>query len=221
MDGLDVRQVTQRSLRRAIGIVQQDVFLFADTIFENIRYGSLTPPTRRWSRRPPRAELLDEYPGHASRASTPMWGGGGHALRRARSSGWPSPHLLKDPAILIFGRGHFGAGQRHRGKKFRGLRPAEPGAPPSSLPTGSPSIRSAHRILVVQGRPHCRAGQPCPAAGGERGPTPGFVPHAESGGEPWINRTYWTVWRQTVTSACCLEGSGINTSSAAAGTSRW
>ena len=39
MDGLDVRQVTQRSLRRAIGIVQQDVFLFADTIRENIRYG--------------------------------------------------------------------------------------------------------------------------------------------------------------------------------------
>ena len=39
VDGLDVRQVTQRSLRRAIGIVQQDVFLFADTIRENIRYG--------------------------------------------------------------------------------------------------------------------------------------------------------------------------------------
>ncbi len=39
VDGLDVRQVTQQSLHRNIGIVQQDVFLFADTIFENIRYG--------------------------------------------------------------------------------------------------------------------------------------------------------------------------------------
>ena len=39
VDGRDVRAVTQRSLRRAIGIVQQDVFLFADTIRENIRYG--------------------------------------------------------------------------------------------------------------------------------------------------------------------------------------
>ena len=39
VDGHDVRQVTQNSLRRQIGIVQQDVFLFADTVMENIRYG--------------------------------------------------------------------------------------------------------------------------------------------------------------------------------------
>ena len=39
IDGLDVRQMTQDSLRRNIGVVQQDVFLFADTILENIRYG--------------------------------------------------------------------------------------------------------------------------------------------------------------------------------------
>ena len=37
IDGLDVRQVTQSSLRRAIGIVQQDVFLFADTIRERLQ----------------------------------------------------------------------------------------------------------------------------------------------------------------------------------------
>ena len=34
-----MRCLTQHSLRRSIGIVQQDVFLFADTIRENIRYG--------------------------------------------------------------------------------------------------------------------------------------------------------------------------------------
>ena len=39
VDGLDIRHVTQYSLRKNIGIVQQDVFLFADTILENIRYG--------------------------------------------------------------------------------------------------------------------------------------------------------------------------------------
>jgi len=39
IDGTDVRKLTQRSLHENIGIVQQDVFLFADTIFENIRYG--------------------------------------------------------------------------------------------------------------------------------------------------------------------------------------
>ncbi len=39
VDGQDVREVTQRSLRQNIGIVQQDVFLFAGTILDNIRYG--------------------------------------------------------------------------------------------------------------------------------------------------------------------------------------
>ncbi len=39
IDGTDVRAITQQSLRKNIGIVQQDVFLFADTIKENIRYG--------------------------------------------------------------------------------------------------------------------------------------------------------------------------------------
>ncbi len=39
IDGKDVRAVTQESLRRNIGIIQQDVFLFAATVMENIRYG--------------------------------------------------------------------------------------------------------------------------------------------------------------------------------------
>ena len=39
IDGHDVRTVTQSSLRRQVGIVQQEVFLFADTVLENIRYG--------------------------------------------------------------------------------------------------------------------------------------------------------------------------------------
>ena len=39
VDGRDVRAVTQESLRRSIGIIQQEVFMFAGTIRENIRYG--------------------------------------------------------------------------------------------------------------------------------------------------------------------------------------
>ncbi len=41
IDGMDVRDVTLRSLRGNIGIVQQDTFIFAGTIKENIRYGKL------------------------------------------------------------------------------------------------------------------------------------------------------------------------------------
>lgn len=39
IDGQDIRNVTQHSLRKAIGIVPQDTVLFNDTILENIRYG--------------------------------------------------------------------------------------------------------------------------------------------------------------------------------------
>lgn len=41
IDGVDVRQVTQASLRTQLGIVLQDTFLFTGTVLENIRYGRL------------------------------------------------------------------------------------------------------------------------------------------------------------------------------------
>ena len=39
IDGVDIRTLTQKSLREAIGVVQQDVYLFAGTVYENIAYG--------------------------------------------------------------------------------------------------------------------------------------------------------------------------------------
>jgi ATP-binding cassette subfamily B protein len=39
LDGTDIRSITQASLRRQIGVVQQEVYLFAGTVAENIRYG--------------------------------------------------------------------------------------------------------------------------------------------------------------------------------------
>jgi ATP-binding cassette, subfamily B, bacterial len=44
IDGIDIRAMTLASLRRQIGIVQQDVFLFAGTLRENIAYGRLGAP---------------------------------------------------------------------------------------------------------------------------------------------------------------------------------
>jgi ATP-binding cassette subfamily B protein len=41
IDGIDIRDMTMQSLRRQIGIVQQDVFLFSGTLRENIAYGKL------------------------------------------------------------------------------------------------------------------------------------------------------------------------------------
>jgi len=41
IDGVDIRDVTRDSLRKQLGTVLQDNFLFADTVMENIRYGNL------------------------------------------------------------------------------------------------------------------------------------------------------------------------------------
>jgi len=41
IDGIDIRQVRKDDLRRQLGIVLQDTYLFADTVMENIRYGRL------------------------------------------------------------------------------------------------------------------------------------------------------------------------------------
>ncbi len=41
LDGIDIRQISQNSLREHIGVVTQETFLFHDTIYENIRYGRL------------------------------------------------------------------------------------------------------------------------------------------------------------------------------------
>lgn len=41
VDGQDIKQLKAKSLRKSIGFVQQDVYLFSGTVFENIRYGKL------------------------------------------------------------------------------------------------------------------------------------------------------------------------------------
>lgn len=60
LDGKDIRDIDIRSLRKNIGIVQQDVFLFASTIMENIRYGRLDATDEQVMKAAGEAEL-DEF----------------------------------------------------------------------------------------------------------------------------------------------------------------
>ncbi len=59
IDGKDIRDVTLSSLRANIGIVQQDVFLFAGTIKENIRYGNLNATDEQVVQAAKSAEIHD------------------------------------------------------------------------------------------------------------------------------------------------------------------
>jgi len=60
IDDIDVRDVLQKDLRNKIGIVQQDVFLFADTIMENIRYGKPDASDEEVIEAAKKAELFDD-----------------------------------------------------------------------------------------------------------------------------------------------------------------
>ncbi|MBE6706522.1 MAG: ATP-binding cassette domain-containing protein, partial [Ruminococcaceae bacterium] len=60
IDGLDIRDVTQKSLRRSIGIVQQDVFMFAGTIRDNIAYGNPDASFEEIMEAAKRAEIHNE-----------------------------------------------------------------------------------------------------------------------------------------------------------------
>ena len=51
IDGVDICHIKRDELRRHIAMVLQDTHLFTGTVMENIRYGSLMPPTRRSFRR--------------------------------------------------------------------------------------------------------------------------------------------------------------------------
>ena len=101
IDGQDVRDVTQRSLHESIGIVQQEVFLFADTIFENIRYGNPAATREEVVQAAKKAEIYDDilampqgFDTYVGERGTLLSGGQKQRIAIARI-------FLKNPPILI------------------------------------------------------------------------------------------------------------------------
>lgn len=60
IDGIDIRDMKKSELRKAIGIIQQDVFLYADTIMENIRYGRPDATDEEVMEAAKKAEIYDD-----------------------------------------------------------------------------------------------------------------------------------------------------------------
>ena len=101
IDGTDVRDVRKRSLRDNIGIVQQDVFMFADTVYENIRYGKPDASYEEVVRAAKKAEIFDDimempkgFDTYIGERGTMLSGGQKQRIAIARI-------FLKDPKILI------------------------------------------------------------------------------------------------------------------------
>ena len=101
IDGQDVRHVTQKSIHEHIGIVQQDVFLFADTIFENIRYGKPDATEAQVIEAAKKAEIYEDilampagFQTYVGERGTLLSGGQKQRIAIARI-------FLKNPPILI------------------------------------------------------------------------------------------------------------------------
>ena len=101
VDGHDIRDVTLASLRRNIGIVQQDVFLFAGTVMENIRYGRLDATDAEVEEAARRAHIHDEILQFADGYQTEV-GERGMMLSGGQKQRISIARLfLKNPPILI------------------------------------------------------------------------------------------------------------------------
>lgn len=102
IDDHDIRDVTMRSLRKNIGIVQQDVYLFAGTIMDNIRYGKLDATDEEVIEAAKKAnahdfimELPQGYDTDCGQRGVKLSGGQKQRLSIARV-------FLKNPPVLIF-----------------------------------------------------------------------------------------------------------------------
>ncbi len=102
LDGIDIRRIRLDDLRRQIGIVQQDVYLFAGTIMENIRYGKPDATDEEVIRAAKAAnahefimEMPEDYDTDIGQRGVKLSGGQKQRLSIARA-------FLKNPPILIF-----------------------------------------------------------------------------------------------------------------------
>ncbi|BCN32505.1 ABC transporter ATP-binding protein [Anaeromicropila herbilytica] len=102
IDGIDIRDIKLKSLRKSIGIVQQDVYLFAGTVMDNIRYGALNASDDEVIKAAKNAnahdfimELPDGYDTYIGQRGVKLSGGQKQRLSIARV-------FLKNPPILIF-----------------------------------------------------------------------------------------------------------------------
>ena len=101
VDGIDVRKLTQASLRRNIGIIQQDVFIFAGTVMDNIRYGrpdateeEIVEAARRAEIHEDIMQLPDGYYTYVGERGVVLSGGQKQRISIARV-------FLKNPPVLI------------------------------------------------------------------------------------------------------------------------
>ncbi|SBW11216.1 Uncharacterized ABC transporter ATP-binding protein YwjA [uncultured Eubacteriales bacterium] len=151
VDGYDVRTLTQHSLRANIGIVQQDVFLFAGTIFENIRYGRPDATYEEIVAAAKLAEIYDDIMEMPDGMETQV------GERGAMLSGGQKQRVsiarifLKNPPILILDEATSALDSVTEARIQSAFDALAKGRTTLIIAHRLSTIRSANRIIVIDG----------------------------------------------------------------------
>ena len=149
IDSQDVRDVTQRSIHENIGIVQQDVFLFAETIMENIRYGKPDATDEEVMEAAKKAEIYDDI------MSMPQGFGTYVGERGALLSGGQKQRVaiarifLKNPPILILDEATSALDSVTEAKIQRAFDTLAQGRTTLIIAHRLSTIRTAERIISI------------------------------------------------------------------------
>ena len=149
IDGHDIRDLTQRSIHENIGIVQQDVFLFADTVFENIRYGKPDATLEQVQEAARKAEILEDilampqgFDTYVGERGALLSGGQKQRIAIARI-------FLKNPPILILDEATSALDSLTEAKIQRAFDTLAKGRTTLIIAHRLSTIRSAGRIISI------------------------------------------------------------------------
>ena len=150
LDGTDVREVTQESLRRNVGVVQQDVFLFAASILENIRYGRPGATEEEVARAARLAEIYDDivampdgFNTYVGERGVLLSGGQKQRISIARI-------FLKDPPVLILDEATSALDSVTEAKLQEAFDKLSQGRTTIIIAHRLSTVRNADRIAVIE-----------------------------------------------------------------------
>jgi ATP-binding cassette subfamily B protein len=149
LDGTDIRTIRLGDLRRSIGLVSQDVFLFPGTVRENIAYGSFGAPAEEVERAARLAEAHDfiaalpqGYETVVGERGQKLSGGQRQRIAIARA-------ILKNPAILVLDEATSAVDNETEAAIQRSLERISRGRTTIAIAHRLSTVRNAHRIYVM------------------------------------------------------------------------
>ncbi len=142
IDGKNIKELTLKSLRRSIGVVQQDVYLFSGTVFENIVYGRVGATREEVTEAAKRAgahefimELKDGYDTYIGERGVKLSGGQKQRISIARV-------FLKDAPIIILDEATSALDNESEYAVAKSL---------AALSEGRTTLTVAHRLSTIRG----------------------------------------------------------------------